>query len=520
MRIKELLLKNFGKFTDRKIMLSEGIHIIYGENESGKSTIHTFIRSMLFGMERGRGRAAANDTFSLYAPWENPNYYSGRLRFEAGGRNFVIERNFDKYGKKVTVVCEDDGEELSVEAGDLEMILDGLTSGDYDDTVSIGQFRVQPGGALASELKNYATNYYVTGDSDLNLDAAVARLGERKKEAERSIKNIIDKKQEERSKLEQEASYIWRDIHRIRQEQENLEEEIAYRKKCEEQKEEEAKHRKIDEMRPKKWRIHPLEIIVFAVVNVISFVLIPRPWNFFTTTVLFLLCLIYVWNRMKVGKQEEKTEPELLLEEIAQVSGGEEPLEHLIWERERNAEELRDKQVQYGNIREQLSELDEIGDEYKGYERQKQAVMQAIRKIEELSVNLQEKMKEELNSHTSRIISEITEGRYTRLLVGEGLSLHLLCDGRKIPVTQVSRGTAEQVYFALRMAAGELLYQEEYPVILDDTFAYYDEKRLEQTLRWLYKNKKQVIIFTCQRREEEALVRMGIPYVKEILLTV
>ena len=36
--------------------LKEGINVIYGENESGKSTIHTFIRSMLFGMKRGRGR--------------------------------------------------------------------------------------------------------------------------------------------------------------------------------------------------------------------------------------------------------------------------------------------------------------------------------------------------------------------------------------------------------------------------------------------------------------------------------
>lgn len=55
MRIHELLLKNFGKFTDRRIIVSEGIQILYGENESGKSTVHTFIKAMLFGLERGRG---------------------------------------------------------------------------------------------------------------------------------------------------------------------------------------------------------------------------------------------------------------------------------------------------------------------------------------------------------------------------------------------------------------------------------------------------------------------------------
>ena len=43
---------------------------------------------------------------------------------------------------------------------------------------------------------------------------------------------------------------------------------------------------------------------------------------------------------------------------------------------------------------------------------------------------------------------------------------------RKIPIDQVSRGTVEQIYFALRMAATEILYEEEYPIILDETFVF------------------------------------------------
>lgn len=54
MIIQELRLKNFGKFTDKSIQLKEGMNLMYGENESGKSTIHTFIKGMFFGMERGR----------------------------------------------------------------------------------------------------------------------------------------------------------------------------------------------------------------------------------------------------------------------------------------------------------------------------------------------------------------------------------------------------------------------------------------------------------------------------------
>ena len=137
MQIAELIIRNFGKFTNKTIRLSDGIQLIYGENESGKSTIHAFIRGMLFGIERKRGRAASNDTYTQYEPWENPGYYSGVMRFESGGKYFCIRREFDKSSKKVQLICEDDGEELSVEHGDLEMLLDGVTAASYDNTVSV-----------------------------------------------------------------------------------------------------------------------------------------------------------------------------------------------------------------------------------------------------------------------------------------------------------------------------------------------------------------------------------------------
>lgn len=58
MKIEKLEIRNFGKMQNRTLEFSDGIQLISGENESGKSTVHTFIRSMLFGMTRGRGRAA------------------------------------------------------------------------------------------------------------------------------------------------------------------------------------------------------------------------------------------------------------------------------------------------------------------------------------------------------------------------------------------------------------------------------------------------------------------------------
>ena len=138
----------------------------------------------------------------------------------------------------------------------------------------------------------------------------------------------------------------------------------------------------------------------------------------------------------------------------------------------------------------------------------------AAEHLEALSEEMQGYLKRDLNEKASAILCEITDGKYQKIVADEQLHISLLTKEKRIELHQVSRGTVEQIYLALRMAIGELLCEEEMPVILDDTFAYYDERRMEQTLRWLKKHKKQVLIFTCQTREEQVLKEAGIIYHK------
>ena len=101
MKILGLLLRKFWEISESEASLRKrDQYNLWGKNESGKSTIHTFIKGMLFGIGRGRGRASVYDTYSIYEPWENPGYYSGILRFESGGKTFRIDRNFDKQNEK------------------------------------------------------------------------------------------------------------------------------------------------------------------------------------------------------------------------------------------------------------------------------------------------------------------------------------------------------------------------------------------------------------------------------------
>lgn len=513
MKIQELEVKNFGKFTDRRIQMEDGINILYGENESGKSTLHTFIKGMLYGMERGRGRASVYDTFSIYEPWENPNYYSGSLRFESGGKIFRIDRNFDRYKKNAELICEDDGEQLSVADGDLEMLLGGLKAASYENTISVGQMKVETGQALEAEFKNYATNYYTTGNNEIDLAETLGCLREKKKMLEREVKESLVRKQAERERIEQEASYVWRDVHHLEEECGRIAEELRHRQEKEiyEEAENTENKRMIDELRPDKWRIHPVELVLFAVIIVLAFMFIAKPWNYLVSIIIFLICGVYVWNRMKVGKKQEKTLPEIILEEITPEEE-KIPLEKLRWEYAHVREELKERQIQYDNLKEQLAELDEVSEDFREFDKKRMAIRLAEERLNELSGELQRQLEERLNGAASEILSEITEGRYTKLLIEEKLHMSVLKEGRRIPLEQLSRGTVEQIYFALRMAAGDVLREEEYPVILDDTFVFYDDRRLKNTLKWLAGYRKQALIFTCQKREVQMLDELGIEY--------
>ena len=75
----------------------------------------------------------------------------------------------------------------------------------------------------------------------------------------------------------------------------------------------------------------------------------------------------------------------------------------------------------------------------------------------------------------------------------------------RISVDRLSEGTLEQIYFSIRIAESEMLLEEPMPVILDDAFAFYDDKRLESVIKWLSRQKKQVIILSCHSREAKLL---------------
>ena len=183
MIINSLGLKHFGKFQDEKIELQEGINLIYGTNEAGKSTIHTFIKGMLFGIDKQRGRTSF-DVYTRYKPWDTPTLYDGEMEITVEGVPYLIKRNLYKEEKSVQIINKDTGREVPYREQRGGCFIEGLTENNYSNTVYVAQQQVTTSKELAFRINDYITNMSTTQSSEVNVNQAIKELQTRKKEIE------------------------------------------------------------------------------------------------------------------------------------------------------------------------------------------------------------------------------------------------------------------------------------------------------------------------------------------------
>ena len=482
MIINRLILKNFGKFQGKEIELKEGINILFGENESGKSTIHVFLQSMLFGMKRGRGKASKTDIYSRYMPWENGNWYEGSMVFTCGERTFRLERGFGKFAKAPILVCKTDGEMLSVEHGDLDMLLGGITENVYENTVSVGQAKSRTEEGLLKEIRDYLSEFQGTGDFRFHPEQAVEILKKRRKELEQKEREALAEKE----KQERESALK---IHLEEEEIENIQ------RKLKEKLSGDASAREVRERGKGK-------IILLAILLLVGAVLGVWVWKSPIMAIVLPLLLFGMYFGLSyLLSQKRKRE-----QQAAKKAKTEERRRLL-------KESLQERQMKLENLKEEAAERKHDYDTIEKIRKEIQAVSIAGAKIKEAAGNLQKLTGQKLQDEISEIFAQITEGKYKRVLLTENFEIYLDTGEKYLQLYQVSCGTAEQVYLALRLACGTILCQEEeLPLILDETFAMYDEKRLIQALKYISQRKSQVILFSSNKREIQALEKAGIPF--------
>ena len=190
MKIKELRIGHFGKLHNVTIRLEDGLNLIYGDNESGKSTVYAFIGAMLFGLEKGRGRAGKDDPYTRYQPWEAPGEYRGSMDFEHEGRDYRITRVFYQKEKSCTLTEIATGRKIPLADDSITSLIPGLTKSAYYNTVSMGQTALRCSEDFTGELKNRIANLATTGGSRVDVPGALASLETVRKEYIKELKNL------------------------------------------------------------------------------------------------------------------------------------------------------------------------------------------------------------------------------------------------------------------------------------------------------------------------------------------
>lgn len=219
MIIKEVNIGKFGKLENQKYQFAPRINVIYGANESGKSTLMQFLKAMLFGLEKTRVRKTL-DTYNRYEPWDTPAYFYGSMIFETGQQQFLLERNFYYKEKRARLVNIRDGEELSVEYGDLDMLLGNVSAATYENTCCIGQEQLLPGRELGVLLEDERSNLAQTGSGDFQLSKALQELEQKRKNAEKTRKELEQQRLSHIHQLEVNQQVLERDIAGLKAQQE------------------------------------------------------------------------------------------------------------------------------------------------------------------------------------------------------------------------------------------------------------------------------------------------------------
>lgn len=622
MKINNLKINGFGKIENKEINLENKINIIYGKNESGKSTIFNFIVSMLYGCSKlKKGKNISN--FEKYKPW-NTEEFSGKIKYELdNNKKYEIIR---KFKSKNPIIYNENSEDISKQFNNdktkgINYFYEqtGIDEDLFISTTAVAQEEIKLEKNNENLIIQKITNIASTGEDNTSYKNAINKLNKKQlneigtsrsndrpinkiekelnelKIKKNNLNNVIINKENfeiENNKIKTEINNSENKIeiiknikeiiekNKIEKEKINLisENVLNYEKEIDNLKNEKEKISKktIKEKNNKnnKLIIEIISLILSIIILATGVILknnIIKITTLIPTAVFITTLCINIKNKKEIRKikennktikreeinienkieiiekniKDEKLKKELLenkikniinieKEKIKNKYNSEKYIEELFldnnientYEKEikilnENKLQLHKLEIEKNNMEEKLNNLILIDEKINYLEEQYKELMQKNESIE-YAKNILEKayieMKQNITpkfiKNLSEIIKEISDNKYEEIKFNneDGLIVEKE-NGEYVGVDKLSVGTIDQLYLAFRLSIIKEISEERIPIILDEAFAYYDEKRLENILKYLSeKIDNQIIIFTCTKREKEILERLKINY--------
>lgn len=622
MKINNLKINGFGKIENKEINLENKINIIYGKNESGKSTIFNFMVSMLYGCSKlKKGKNISN--FEKYKPW-NTEEFSGKIKYELdNNKKYEIIR---KFKSKNPIIYNENSEDISKQFNNdktkgINYFYEqtGIDEDLFISTTAVAQEEIKLEKNNENLIIQKITNIASTGEDNTSYKNAINKLNKKQlneigtsrsndrpinkiekelnelKIKKNNLKNIITKKENfeiENNKIKTEINNSKNKIeiiknikeiiekNKIEKEKINLISEniLNYEKEIDNLKNEKEKISKktIKETNNKnnKLIIEIISLILSIIIFISGFVFKNNIIKIITLipTVIFIatLCIniknkkeikrikennktikkeeININNKIEIIEKnikDEKLKKDLLenkiknifnieKEKIKNKYNSEKYIEELflnnnienIYEKEikilnENKLQLHKLEIEKNNMEEKLNNLiliDEkinyLDGQYKELMQKNESMEYAKNILEKAYIEMKQNITPKFIKNLSEIIKEISDNKYEEIKFNneDGLIVEKE-NGEYVSVDKLSVGTIDQLYLAFRLSIIKEISEEKIPIILDEAFAYYDEKRLENILKYLSeKIDNQIVIFTCTQREKNILNKLNINY--------
>ena len=225
MKIDDFKINNYGKIENSEVFLQNGINLIKGYNEAGKSTILSFLNSMLYGIDKTKKGNISE--YDKYLPWLSTNF-SGSMNYRLdNGNNYYVFRDF----KKITpIILDRNRNDITANFKQSKKGIDflegqiGVDKKTFQNTSISYQKLVILDDKNKAEMSGKLANLISTGEENYSYDDIIKRLNNKQLEevgTSRTKKRPINNLEERILKLEQER----REVLNIKDKKERMTEE-------------------------------------------------------------------------------------------------------------------------------------------------------------------------------------------------------------------------------------------------------------------------------------------------------